>query len=60
VADDDAVILIARADKALYQAKSAGRNCQRVVTASSDAARSGAPALGAIIIPPVESSLLHR
>jgi len=53
------VTLIARADKALYQAKSAGRNCQRVVTASSDAARSGAPALGAMIIPPVESSLLH-
>jgi diguanylate cyclase (GGDEF)-like protein len=60
VADDDAVTLIARADKALYQAKSDGRNCQRVVTASSDPARSEAPALGAIIIPPVESSLLHR
>jgi diguanylate cyclase (GGDEF)-like protein len=60
VADDDAVTLIARADKALYQAKSDGRNCQRVVTASCDPARSEAPALGAIIIPPVESSLLHR
>jgi diguanylate cyclase (GGDEF)-like protein len=60
VADDDAVTLIARADKALYQAKSDGRNCQRVVIASSDPARSEAPALGAIIIPPVESSLLHR
>src|ERR1019366_3761760 len=60
VADDDAVTLIARADKALYQAKSDGRNCQRMVTASCDPARSGAPALGAMIIPPVESSLLHR
>jgi diguanylate cyclase (GGDEF)-like protein len=60
MADDDAVTLIARADKALYQAKSDGRNCQRVVTASCDPARSEAPALGAIIIPPVESSLLHR
>ena len=60
VADDDAVTLIARADKALYQAKSDGRNCQRVVTASCDPARSEAPPLGAIIIPPVESSLLHR
>jgi diguanylate cyclase (GGDEF)-like protein len=60
VADDDAVTLIARADKALYQAKSDGRNCQRVVTASCDPARSEAPPLGAIIIPPVESSLLNR
>jgi len=46
VADDDAATLIARADKALYQAKSDGRNCERVVSASSDAARSEAPALG--------------
>jgi diguanylate cyclase (GGDEF)-like protein len=28
--DDDSVTLIARADKALYQAKSDGRNCRRV------------------------------
>ena len=60
VADDDAVTLIARADKALYQAKSDGRNCQRVITAGGDPARSETPALSAIIIPPVESSALHR
>jgi diguanylate cyclase (GGDEF)-like protein len=30
VPDDDAVTLIARADKALYQAKTDGRNCRRV------------------------------
>ena len=40
VAEDDAVTLIARADKALYQAKSDGRNCQRMVVATCDPARS--------------------
>ena len=30
--EDDAIVLIARADEALYQAKSAGRNCMRAVT----------------------------
>jgi diguanylate cyclase (GGDEF)-like protein len=60
VADDNAVTLIARADKALYQAKSDGRNCRRVVTASTDTARTEAPPLGAMMIPPVESSLLQR
>jgi diguanylate cyclase (GGDEF)-like protein len=37
VADDDAVTLIARADKALYQAKADGRNCRRVVIAGAEA-----------------------
>jgi diguanylate cyclase (GGDEF)-like protein len=36
IQDDDAVTLIARADKALYQAKSDGRNCRRVFTADSE------------------------
>jgi diguanylate cyclase (GGDEF)-like protein len=33
--DDDAVTLIARADKALYQAKTDGRNCRRVAPPDS-------------------------
>jgi diguanylate cyclase (GGDEF)-like protein len=33
---DDTVSLIARADKALYKAKSEGRNCRRVVTVEAD------------------------
>jgi diguanylate cyclase (GGDEF)-like protein len=35
-ASDDTVTVIARADKALYQAKSEGRNCRRVVTVQAD------------------------
>jgi diguanylate cyclase (GGDEF)-like protein len=63
VPEDDAVTLIARADKALYQAKSAGRNCRRVVTAGP-----GDPepsemlqntTLGALMIPPVGSSVMQ-
>jgi diguanylate cyclase (GGDEF)-like protein len=61
VLEDDAVTLIARADKALYQAKSAGRNCRRVVTANADlAAADGIPEnapLGDMMIPPVSSLL---
>ena len=43
VVEDNAVTLIARADKALYQAKSAGRNCRRVITANPDAHRGRRP-----------------
>jgi diguanylate cyclase (GGDEF)-like protein len=61
--EDDAVTLIARADKALYQAKSDGRNCRRVVTVDSEsAAASEVPenaAIGGMLIPPVRSSLLQ-
>lgn len=62
VADDDAVTLIARADKALYKAKSDGRNCRRVVTAGADAigeaAAEKAP-LSGIMMPTAKSSLLQ-
>jgi diguanylate cyclase (GGDEF)-like protein len=64
VADDDAVTLIARADKALYQAKSDGRNCRRTVTADTIAAASeDAPEkapLSGMMLPTVESSVLRR
>jgi diguanylate cyclase (GGDEF)-like protein len=64
VADDDAVTLIARADKALYQAKSDGRNCRRVVTAEAEAELDNRDeaqaALGSMMIPPVGSSLAQR
>jgi diguanylate cyclase (GGDEF)-like protein len=63
VAEDDAVTLIARADKALYQAKSDGRNCRRVITVESEGAgtesvRDEAP-LGEMLMPNVESSVLN-
>ena len=60
VTEDDAVTLIARADKALYQAKSDGRNCRRVITANADATPDAATApVPGILLPGVESSLLN-
>ncbi len=63
VVEDDAVTLIARADKALYQAKSAGRNCRRVITANPDLTAADVlpenAALGSLMTPPVRSSLLQ-
>jgi diguanylate cyclase (GGDEF)-like protein len=60
VPNDDAVTLIARADKALYQAKSDGRNCRRVVTAETENdITAGLPAnmpLGDMLVPTTESS----
>jgi diguanylate cyclase (GGDEF)-like protein len=64
VASDDAETLIARADKALYQAKSDGRNCRRVVTVDTvTAAGEGAveiASLGNLLMPAIESTLVQR
>ena len=61
VPDDDPVTLIARADKALYQAKSDGRNCRRVVTAdiapSSAEGATETGSLGSLMMPQVSSSV---
>jgi diguanylate cyclase (GGDEF)-like protein len=58
--EDDAATLIARADKALYRAKSDGRNCRRVVTAGTEAisVTEAAPSLSLHdrLIPVTESS----
>ncbi len=60
VVEDDAVTLIARADKALYQAKSDGRNCRRVITANADTPLDAATApVPGILMPGVESTLLN-
>jgi diguanylate cyclase (GGDEF)-like protein len=61
VPEDDAVTLIARADKALYQAKSEGRNCRRLVAADpivDDLALANA-ARARMLSAPVESTLLN-
>jgi diguanylate cyclase (GGDEF)-like protein len=65
VPEDDAVTLIARADKALYQAKSDGRNCRRVVIANNGAADpapntfSDSPHLADLLIPTAESPAIN-
>ena len=62
VPDDNAVTLIARADKALYQAKNDGRNCRRIVTAGDEdptVAAAPAAAIGDITMPPVGTTLLQ-
>jgi predicted signal transduction protein with EAL and GGDEF domain len=48
--------LLARADKALYNAKNAGRNCCRVLLHEKDAEAD----LGRVILPSSRSDLLPR
>jgi diguanylate cyclase (GGDEF)-like protein len=64
VSDDDSVTLIARADKALYQAKSDGRNCLRLIRASdpgkSSAEAAKSTSVGDMLIPNIQSTLAQR
>jgi len=53
---DDAVTVIGRADKALYQAKADGRNCRRVVTMGTDDPNQVYRALGVVLRPPIVDS----
>jgi len=50
---DDTVSILARADKALYKAKSDGRNCRRVVNLETEDPRHVYRALGVVLKHPV-------
>jgi diguanylate cyclase (GGDEF)-like protein len=54
---DDTVSILARADKALYKAKSDGRNCRRVVTMETEDPRHVYRALGLSLKHPVVESM---
>ena len=53
---DDTVSILARADKALYKAKSDGRNCRRVVTLETEDPRHVYRALGLSLKHPVDDA----
>jgi diguanylate cyclase (GGDEF)-like protein len=60
VPHDDAASLLARADKALYQAKSDGRNCRRVCTDAEDAANKQSALRQPVLVPVPNSSLVQQ
>lgn len=60
VPHDDAVSLLARADKALYQAKSDGRNCRRVVTDADEAPEKHSGIRNPVLLSAETSSLLQQ
>jgi len=60
VPHDNATSLLARADKALYQAKSDGRNCRRVFTEVGEAPEKQPSLRNPVLLPAANSSLLQR
>jgi diguanylate cyclase (GGDEF)-like protein len=60
VPHDDAASLLARADKALYQAKSDGRNCRRICTEADDAANKQSALRQPVLVPVPNSSLVQQ
>lgn len=60
VPHDDAASLLARADKALYKAKSDGRNCRRVYTDADEAPEKQTSIRTPVLVPAGNSTLLHR
>jgi diguanylate cyclase (GGDEF)-like protein len=60
VPHDDLVSVLARADKALYQAKSDGRNCRRVVTDVDEAPEKQPGIRNPVLLAAETSSLLQQ
>jgi len=60
VPHDDIVSLLARADKALYKAKSDGRNCRRVFTEADEAPERSTELRKPLLIPAGNSSFLPQ
>jgi diguanylate cyclase (GGDEF)-like protein len=56
-ATDDAITLLGRADKALYQAKTDGRNCRRVILPESASAAGPGASVDSILMSSNESGL---